>query len=409
MTRSTFKVLFYLKRQAERNGKVPVMGRITVNGTISQFSCKLSVSPKLWDTKANKAIGKSVAARCINEKLENIKTNIGKQYQRICDRDAYVTAEKVRNAWMGFGDGYRLLLQTFDGYLKEFAEKRVGKDRAASTLKNYTRARNYLAAFLRYTYKLEDIPFMELKREFIEKYVVYLSTVRGMLPGSILTPVKKLKLMTYTAFRNGWIASDPFAGFHFNVTYRDRRFLSESELRAVMNAQLPNYKTAIVRDIFVFCCFTGLAYADVKKLTHNDIHTDERGDMWIIDKRQKTGTQFRIKLLPVAKELATRYRRLKLPDDKAFPVKDRDSMNMSLRQVARHAGLSFSPTIHEARHTFSTTVTLSQGVPLETVSKMLGHKHITTTQIYAKITNDKIGRDMDALSEKIADKFRMAQ
>jgi len=215
--------------------------------------------------------------------------------------------------------------------------------------------------------------------------------------------------MTYTAFRNGWIVSDPFAGFHFNATYRDRRFLSESELKAVMNAQLPNYKTAIVRDIFVFCCFTGLAYADVKKLTHNDIHTDERGDMWIIDKRQKTGTQFRIKLLPVAKELATRYRRLKLSDDKAFPVKDRDSMNMSLRQVARHAGLSFSPTIHEARHTFSTTVTLSQGVPLETVSKMLGHKHITTTQIYAKITNDKIGRDMDALSEKIADKFRMAQ
>jgi len=139
MTRSTFKVLFYLKRQAERNGKVPVMGRITVNGTISQFSCKLSVSPKLWDTRANKATGKSVAARCINEKLENIKTNIGKQYQRICDRDAYVTAEKVRNAWMGFGDGYRLLLQTFDEYLEEFARKRVGKDRAASTLENYTR------------------------------------------------------------------------------------------------------------------------------------------------------------------------------------------------------------------------------------------------------------------------------
>jgi len=227
-----------------------------------------------------------------------------------------------------------------------------------------------------------------------------------MLPGSIITPVKKLKLMSYTAFRNGWITSDPFAGYRYRVEYRDRRFLSESELRAVMNAQLPNYKTAIVRDIFVFCCFTGLSYADVKKLTHDDIHTDERGDMWIID--QKTGTQFRVKLLPVAKELAERYSRLKLPENKIFPVKDRDSMNMSLRHVAHHAGLSFSPTMHEARHTFSTTVTLSQGVPLETVSKMLGHKHITTTQIYAKITNDKIGRDMDALREKLSDKFKTA-
>ena len=145
----------------------------------------------------------------------------------------------------------------------------------------------------------------------------------------------------------------------------------------------------------MFCCFTGLAYADVKKLTHDDIHTDEQGDLWIVDHRQKTGTQFRVKLLPVAKRLV-------------FPVKDRDSMNMSLRHVARHAGLSFNPTMHEARHTFSTTVTLSQGVPLETVSKMLGHKHITTTQIYAKITNDKIGRDMDALSQKIAEKFPIA-
>ncbi|WP_443776623.1 site-specific integrase [Alistipes ihumii] len=408
MARSTFKVLFYLKRQAEQNGKAPIMGRITINGTISQFSCKLSVSPKLWDTKANKASGKSVVAQRINEKLENIKTNIGKQYQRICDRDSYVTAEKVKNAWLGFGDGYQLLLQTFDDYLKEFSEKRVGKDRAASTLENYTRARRYLAAFLQYEYKVEDIPFRELKRDFIEKYAVYLSTVRGMLPGSIITPVKKLKLMSYTAFKNGWIASDPFAGFRVAGKYRDRRFLSESELQAVMDVQVPNYKTAIVRDIFVFCCFTGLSYADVKKLSHDDIHTDERGDMWIIDHRQKTGTQFRVKLLPVAKELVERYSRLKLPESKVFPVKDRDSMNMSLRHVARHAGLSFSPTMHEARHTFSTTVTLSQGVPLETVSKMLGHKHITTTQIYAKITNDKIGRDMDMLSEKLAEKFKIA-
>lgn len=128
------------------------------------------------------------------------------------------------------------------------------------TLENYTRARRYLAAFLQYEYKLEDIPFRELKRDFIEKYVVYLSTVRNMLPGSIHTPIKKLKLMSYTAFRNGWITSDPFAGFRINVTYRDRRFLSESELRAVMNVYVPNYKTAIVKDIFVFCCFTGFTF-----------------------------------------------------------------------------------------------------------------------------------------------------
>ena len=409
MVRSTFKVLFYLKRQAEQNGKAPIMGRITINGTISQFSCKLSISPKLWDTKANKTTGKSVVAQRINEKLENIKTNIGKQYQRICDRDSYVTAEKVKNAWLGFGDGYQLLLQTFDEYLNDFEKNRVGKDRKASTLENYRKQYRRLAAFLQYEYKVEDIPFRELKREFIEKYVVYLSTVRGMLPGTLPNAIKKLKLMSYTAFKNGWIASDPFVGFRVTGKYRDRRFLSESEFQAVMDVQVPNYKTAIVKDIFVFCCFTGLSYADVKKLSYDDTHTDERSDVWIIDNRAKTGTQFRVKLLPVAKELVERYSRLRLSDNKVFPVKDCASMDMSLRHVARHAGLSFNPTMHVARHTFATTITLSQGVPLETVSKMLGHKHITTTQIYAKITNDKIGRDMDMLSEKIAGKFRMAR
>lgn len=385
------------------------MGRITVNGTISQFSCKLNVRPSLWDTQANKASGKSVEAQRINEKLENIKTNIGKQYQRICDRDSYITAEKVKNAWQGFGDDCRLQMQTFDEYLQEFKEKRVGKDRKASTLEAYTKQRNRLAAFLEYEYHVTDIPFKELKREFIEKYVVYLSTVRGMLFGIIPNVVKKLRLMTYTAYKNGWIAVDPFVGFRVAPKYRDRHFLSETELQAVIDAKLPNYKTRIVRDIFVFCAFTGLSYADVKKLTRADIFTDDKGEGWIIDHRSKTGTQFRVKLLPIAKRLLDLYSRLNLPDGIIFPVKDRDSMNMSLRHVARHAGLSFNPTIHEARHTFATTVTLSQGVPLETVSKMLGHKHITTTQIYAKITNDKIGQDMSELTEKLNGKFSMAR
>mgnify|MGYP001637537699 FL=1 len=409
MARSTFKVLFYLKRQSEKSGQVPVMGRITINGTISQFSCKLSVSPKLWDTKANKASGKSVEAQRINERLENIKTNIGKQYQRICDRDSYITAEKVRNAWLGFGDDCHLLLQTFDDYLQKFREKRVGKDRKASTLETYTKQRKRLAAFLEYEYRVSDIPIKELKRDFIEKFVVYLTTVRGMLPGTIPGAVKKLHLMTYTAYKNGWIAVDPFAGYHFTPQYRDRRFLSAKELQAVIDAQLPDYKTGITRDIFVFCAFTGLSHADVAKLTHADLFTDDRGDRWIVDHRAKTGTQFRVKLLPVAKRLYERYKHIPRPDDKVFPVKSYKVMNMSLRHVAKHAGLSFNPTMHCARHTFATTVTLTQGVPLETVSKMLGHKNITTTQIYARITNDKIGKDMDALSEKLDGVFSIVQ
>ena len=409
MQRSTFKVFFYVKRQSEKHGQVPVMGRITINGTMSQFSCKLTVRSTLWDAKANKASGKSLEAQRLNEKLENIKTNIGKQYQRLCDRDSYVTAEKVRNAFLGMGDDCRLLLQTFDEYLAGFL-KRVGKDRAYSSYDNYRKRRNRLASFLEYEYRVKDIPFKELKRDFIEKFVVYLSSVQGMRSGTIHSTIKKLKLMTYTAYKNGWIPVDPFAGFYVKAEYAERRYLSASELQAVMDVRLPNYRTGINRDAFVFCAFTGLSHADVSKLTYADIHTDDNGERWIIDRRQKTGTQFRVKLLPVAEMLYERYKDMHLSGDRVFPLKGTyKTLNMSLRHVARHAGLSFNPTIHMARHTFATTVTLTQGVPLETVSKMLGHKRITTTQIYAKITNDKIGQDMAALSEKLSSVFKVAR
>ena len=308
-----------------------------------------------------------------------------------------------------WGDDCRLLLQTVDEYLADF-RKRVGKDRAYSSYEDYCKRRRRLASFLEYEYHVKDIAFKELKREFIEKFVVYLSSVQGMRSGTIHSTLKKLKLMTYTAYKNGWIAADPFAGFYVRPEYSERRYLSASELQAVMDVRLPNYRTGINRDAFVFCAFTGLSHADVVKLTHADIYTDDNGDRWIIDRRQKTGTQFRVKLLPVAAMLYDRYKDMHLSGDRVFPLKGTyNTLNMSLRHVARHAGLSFNPTIHLARHTFATTVTLTQGVPLETVSKMLGHKRITTTQIYAKITNDKIGQDMKALSEKLSSVFKVAR
>ena len=401
MQRSTFKVLFYVKRQSEKHGQVPVMGRITINGTMSQFSCKLTVRSSLWDAKANKASGKSLESQRLNEKLENIKTNIGKQYQRLCDRDSYVTAEKVRNAFLGMGDDCRLLLQTFDEYLAGFL-KRVGKDRAYSSYDNYRKRRNRLASFLEYEYRVKDIPFKELKRDFIEKFVVYLSSVQGMRSGTIHSTIKKLKLMTYTAYKNGWIAADPFAGFYVKAEYSERRYLSASELQAVMDVRLPNYRTGINRDAFVFCAFTGLSHADVVKLTHTDIHTDDNGERWIIDRRQKTGTQFRVKLLPAAEMLYKRYKDTYRTSEKVFPLKGTyKTLNMSLRHVARHAGLSFNPTIHLARHTFATTVTLTQGVPLETVSKMLGHSSTRMTQHYARVLDKNIMEDMQGVAKLI--------
>ena len=252
------------------------------------------------------------------------------------------------------GDDCRLLLQTFDEYLTGFL-KRVDKEPAYSTYEDYCLRRRRLAAFLEYEYHVKDIPFKELNRDFIEKFVVYLSTVKGLASGTISAGVKKLRLMTYTAYKNGWILVDPFAGFHVRPKYAERRYLSASELQAVMDVELPNYRTGINRDAFVFCAFTGLSHSDVAKLTHADIHTDDNGDYWIIDKRQKTGTQFRVKLLPIAEIIYDRYKNLHLEGNKVFPIKRYyKTMNMSLRHVARLAGLSFNPTMHCGKdHTIS--------------------------------------------------------
>ena len=226
MQRNTFKVFFYVKGSRKKHGQVPVIqGRITINGTMSQFSYKLTVRSTLWDAKANKASVKTSAQR-LNEKLENIRPISAKQYQRLCDRDSYVRPKKSQRL-LGMGDDCRLLLQTFDEYLAGFL-KRVGKDRAYSSYDNYRKRRNRLASFLEYEYRVKDIPFKELKRDFIEKFVVYLSSVQGMRSGTIHSTIKKLKLMTYTAYKNGWIPTDPFAGFYVRPEYSERRYLSAS-------------------------------------------------------------------------------------------------------------------------------------------------------------------------------------
>ena len=408
MARSTFKVLFYLKRQNEKNGKVPVMGRITVNGTIAQFSCKLNIRPALWDIEANKALGKSVEAQRINEKLEKMKALIMKQYDKISAVDNYVTAEKVKNGYLGFGDEYRTLLSVADEFLAEFAG-RVGKDRTAGSYEQQCINHKRIVWFLRDKYNLSDIPLREIEPSFVEDFHQYLTVTRNLASGTVIGAVTKLKQLILYSIRKKYIVYNPFAGFRCTAQYRDRGFLTEDELQRFMAAEPRRYKQRQIRDIFVFCCFTGLAYADVKKLTFDDIQTSFDGDSWIIAHRKKTNTPFHVKLLPVAKELIEKYRPA-AKDNHVFPVPSNvENMNRALRRITKICGITKWISMHMSRHTFATTVTLSQGVPLETVSQMLGHTNILTTQIYAKITNEKISRDMDALTLKIGDKFKIAQ
>ena len=391
--RSTFKVLFYLKKDKHKVQPVfPVMGRITVNGTISQFSAKLNVPPHLWEVKDGRAKGKSLEADRINRHLDNIRIQIGKHYQSICDHDGYVSADKVKNACLGFGRKYKLLLELCDEFCRSYKD-RITVDRTIHSLLRYQTLRRDLGHFVCRNYKVRDITLAEPDQSFAEKFTAYLKHVRGLADTTVSVEIKSLKHIVKKAFNNGQIDKNPFAYYYYVAEQPEIEYLTEDEINKLIIGKVKQQRQDRTRDMFLFCCFTGLSYADLAKLNYEELKQTPDGAWWISSIRQKTKVAFTVKLLPVAKAILEKYR---IPTnrfnrlfsgnpDRVFPVASLKSSDACLKQIARQCGITKNLKFHMARHTFATTVTLMNGIPLETVSKMLGHKYTTTTQIYAKV------------------------
>ena len=401
MTRSTFKVLFYVNGSKERNGIVPIMGRVTINGSVAQFSCKQTIPKTLWDAKGNRAKGKSIEARDINHALDNIKAQIIKHYQRISDREAYVTAEMVRNAYQGIGCEYETLLGAFDKDNATF-QKRVGTDRVKGTYMARVRARNHVAAFIKANYKRSDLSMLELTPDFIKEFAVFLSTDRGLQNGSIWTNCMWLKGVVMRAHFNGLIPRNPFAQFHISPNIKEREYLTEEELKTLMTHEFADAKLSYIRDIFVFASFTALSFVDVKELTTDDI-VEVNGEKWILSKRHKTKVPFQVKLLDIPLQIIRRYEEFQT-DKSIFPNLNYWSICKPLKKMIKECGITKDISFHCARHGFA-TLALSKGMPIESVSRVLGHTNIVTTQLYAKITTQKIDHDLTMFGDKLNQSF----
>ena len=401
--RSTFKVLFYLKRNKEKTQSVvPLMGRITVNGTISQFSAKLSVPERLWEVRGGRAKGRSLEADRINRYLDDIRSQIDRHYRDIRDRESYVTAEKVKNAWLGFGKRYRTLLSTFRSFTEDL-HGRIGVDRSKNTWYRYLATMKHLQAFLTAKYRVSDIALAELEQSFIEQFHVYLKTERALKLTSICRYLDCLINVVKVSFNDGIMPRTPFASYRYNEPTPERAFLNEAEILTLQHAALRTKKQRIIRDLFLFSCFTGICYADLKTLAWKQFGQDTHGDWWVTGNRCKTDTQYVVKLLPAALSILERYRD---GADRVFAFMPHlNTVDRSLKRIAVLCGIEKKLTFHVARHTYATTICLMNGVSLETLSKMLGHKRITTTQTYAKVTQPMIDREVEMLKEKLADKF----
>ena len=396
--KSTFSIIFYLKRQVvKKDGTVPVMGRITVDGTQAQFSCKVTANPDLWDTKGGRMKGKSAMALEENRKLDKMRVCINKNYQEIMDRDSFVTAEKVKNAFGGLEYRSQTLMKVYRQFNEDYEKLYKAGMRSRSSYRKYLCVYRHLLEFLNTRFHVNDIALKELTPAFISDIEAFLRTDKHICENSLSIYILPLRSMVFKAMDNGWLTRDPFREYKVPKVDTTRGFLTKEEIHLLMNVELKRKTMQLIRDLYLFCCFTGLAFADLKNLKEEHIQTFFDDSEWIVINRQKTGVRATIKLLDYPKSIMEKYRGL-CADERIFPVPCYSDCRGILLRIAKRCGITKHLTWHMSRHTMATEICLTNGVPIETVSSILGHKDIKTTQIYAKITKEKLNKDMDKLS-----------
>jgi site-specific recombinase XerD len=382
---------------------MPVMGRITVNGEAVQFAAKVEVKPEYWNVKAGKAIGRNNAeVQEVNRLLESIKVTMTKIYRDLQERESNVTPERIKNIFFGIEVKNQMLLELFKQYNDDIY-KLIGISKSTVCYEKYEITRRRLTNFLKEEYHVSDISLKEINYKLITDFEAYMRGVCQCNANTTAKFMQRFKSVIIMARNNGWLHHDPFANYKIKSPKVDRGYLTQEEIEAIIQKEFPIKRLEQVRDIFIFSCYTGLAYIDVKNLRENNVRVSFDGNLWIMTKRQKTDVQSNIPLLDVPKQILEKYKGV-LPNGMILPVPSNQKINAYLKEIADLCGIEKNLTFHLARHTFATTTTLAKGVPIETVSKMLGHTNIKTTQIYARITDNKISHDMAVLAKKMETK-----
>lgn len=400
---TTFSVLFYPRgNDIDKNGNAPIYLRITVNGKRSEFSIRRKVLLTKWNSEGGKVRGTTAGVRELNRYMDSIKVKIHKIHETLYDTQELITADIIKGIYQGKGIKHKMLLEIFQNH-NDKIERLVGKEFAPGTIERYKTAKKHVEDYINLEYKTADIPVKDVDHKFISGLEYYLKTERKCAHNTAIKYVTNFKKIVRIAFANDWISKDPFVNWKAKLKIVDREFLTEEEIQKMVEKELHTERLDQVKDIFLFSCFTGLAYSDVKKLSRNDIVLGIDGDKWVKIKRSKTDTRSSIPLLPTALDILGKYN--DHPDvsnkGRLLPVLSNQKMNAYLKEIAILCKIYKNLTFHLARHTFATTVTLSNGVPIESVSKMLGHKSLRTTQHYAKILDRKVSDDMKILKAKM--------
>ncbi|MBO9203219.1 MULTISPECIES: site-specific integrase [Niastella] len=400
----SFGLFFFIKKS--KSIKVVehfIYLHITVDGIGCDISTKRKCDPAKWNGDAGRAEGKTEDVRSLNSYLDLLQRKVYEARQQLLHNGHPVTAENIKTVFHGqeIQTHKYMLMEVFKKHNDQMAEL-VGLEYAPGTLERFETAYRHTLSFLQWKYKVDDIDINKLDYEFISEYEFWIKSVRKCNHNSTIKYLTNFRKVINRCVRHGWLIKDPFANFKMTLREVERIALTETELQTLVAQQFPTDRLRVVRDIFLFSCYTGLAYADVKKLKRSEIIIGVDGEQWLVSRRQKTDISARIPLLPAALTILDRYKDHPQCQGKdvVLPINSNQKMNAYLKEIADVCGISKTLTYHIARHTFATTVTLTNGVPIETVSKMLGHRNLRTTQHYAKILDKKIGEDMKGLREK---------
>ncbi|MCX3267368.1 site-specific integrase [Pedobacter agri] len=398
----SFSVTFFVRRNREAFGRAPIYVKITVDGSRVFIPVKQTVEVAQWNQKAQKLRGNSPENILARDRMRQIVNDINLAYDELRFQKEVVTAEKIKIKVEGEDQGKSLR------DLIKYHFDQPGKLLAAGTLKNYYSTERFLSEFLKRK-KLSDIQLSKIDFKFITDFGVYLRTKspdKGQRPctnNTVMKHMERFQKLMGLALKFGWILRDPFIHFTRKLVTKDRNVLNDDELASIRQVNLPDPVQCVVRDMFVFSCYTGLAYSEISSLASHHITTDNEGGVWLVMQRKKTlntnERSFHVLVLPIAMSLIQKYKLS--PDainrETIFPCPSNQYTNRSLKVIAEKAGLGRQITFHVARHTFATTVTLEKGISIESVSHMLGHSSIRTTQIYSKVKQKKVANEMKYL------------
>lgn len=401
-------ILFYIKRaKTTSQGKSPIYLRVTVDSKRTEFSIKRFVETHKWSSEQNKMKGKSEESKTLNTCLDILKSRIYEIQKDLIHTGKEVNGETIKNILLGIDDRKRMLIPIFQEHNNRM-EALLGKEYAKGTLTRYKTCLSHTKEFLHWKYNVSDIEIEEIDHAFIADFEFYLRTEKACANNSAVKYIKNFGKIIRICLANKWLKYDPFISYNSKFIVVDRSFLDEDEIQKLSEKNLEIERISQVRDIFLFSCYTGLAYIDTKNLKHSNIGVGIDGNKWIFTNRQKTKSLSNIPLLPKAEEIIEKYKNhpyCKITGS-LLPVLSNQKMNAYLKEIADLCEISKELTFHIARHTFATTVTLSNGVPIESASKMLGHKSIKTTQHYAKILDKKVSEDMKVLKSMLQKKMQ---